>query len=138
MRFEILPGLPAYGPPAISFPKSDVPTFREGLVVRFQPEQSEPWVGNFLGGSTDYDRVLAHPNGREAIVVSRGHGCIVDAETKSVTVWLGDLTRLEPLGRAGPGAGLDGLRRRGRPLAEPSHLLGRLPQHQDRRASPVR
>jgi len=97
MRFEILPGLPAYGPPAISFPKSDVPTFREGLVVRFQPEQSEPWVGNFLGGSTDYDRVLAHPNGREAIVVSRGHGCIVDAETKSVTVWLGDLTRLEPL-----------------------------------------
>ncbi|UFZ03880.1 hypothetical protein LQG66_32570 [Bradyrhizobium ontarionense] len=105
VRFDILPGLPAYGPPAISFPKSDVPTFREGLVVRFQPEQSEPggdpWVGNFLRGSTDYDRVLAHPNGREAIVVSGGQGNIVDAETRSVTASLGDLTQLVPLDALG-------------------------------------
>lgn len=101
MRFELLPGLPAYGPPAISFPKSDVPTFREGLVVRFQPEQSEPWVGNFLGGSTDYDHVVAHPNDREVIVVSGGHGSIVDVETRSVIATWCDVTRLELLPTSG-------------------------------------
>ena len=101
VRCEILPGLPAYGPPAISFPRSDVPTFREGLVVRFHSDHSEPWVGNFLGGSTNYDRVLAHPNGRDAIVVARGFGQVVDVDNRSVVASLGDVTQLVALDALG-------------------------------------
>ncbi|GLH78193.1 hypothetical protein SSBR45G_31020 [Bradyrhizobium sp. SSBR45G] len=105
VRFDILPGLPAYGPPAISFPESDLPTFREGLVVRFHPAPSDaggdPWVGNFLGGQTSYDRVLAHPNGADVIVVARGHGSVVDVARTSVTASLCDVTQLIPLDALG-------------------------------------
>ena len=41
MRFEILPGLPPYGPMAISFTKNGAREHREGLVVRFYPAASE-------------------------------------------------------------------------------------------------
>jgi len=72
MSFEILPGLPPYGPPAISFTPSGSLEFREGLVVRFCPDGAEPWIGNFLGGMTSCRAVLQHPNGSDVIVVVDG------------------------------------------------------------------
>jgi hypothetical protein len=72
MRFEVLPGLPPYGPMAISFTENGAREHREGLVVRFHPRESEPWVGNFLGGLTPYNIVLEHPNKTHIIVVARG------------------------------------------------------------------
>lgn len=80
MRFEVLPGLPPYGPPAISFTERGDQEFREGLVVRFYPEKSDSWVGNFLGGMTNYTTVLDHPNGKEVVVVACGNTCIIDPE----------------------------------------------------------
>jgi len=56
MRFEILPGLPSSGPPALYFTERG--KFSEGVVVRFYPKRSEPWVGNFFGGLTEYNAVL--------------------------------------------------------------------------------
>jgi hypothetical protein len=82
MRFEILPGLPASGPPAQYF--TERAKFSEGLVVRFYPDQSEPWVGNFLGGLTRYSTVLDHPNRADVIVVAEGEACVVDLEHRKI------------------------------------------------------
>lgn len=84
MRFEILPGLPPYGPPAISLTERGEREFREGLVVRFYPKGSDPWVGNFLGGMVDYTTVLDHPNGTDVIVVAWGNTCIIDPEHHAI------------------------------------------------------
>jgi hypothetical protein len=84
MRFEVLPGLPAYGPMAISFTKNGAREHREGLVVRFYPRESEPWVGNFVGDLTACNIVLEHPNKTHIIVVARGEAHIVDPERRAV------------------------------------------------------
>src|ERR1700760_1394209 len=84
MRFEVMPGLPPYGPPALSFTRNGAREHREGLVIRFYPEGSKPWVGNFLGGASACNTVLDHPNGVDVIVVARGEACVVDVERSIV------------------------------------------------------
>ena len=86
MRFEILPGFPAYGPPALSFDERG--KLSEGLVVRFYPKQSEPWIGNFLGGLTKYSTVLDHPNGVDVVVVAQGDACVMDIEKRDIRHYL--------------------------------------------------
>jgi hypothetical protein len=85
-RFEILPGLPPYGPPAISFTHLGPREHREGLVVRFFPAHGDSWVGNVVGGARGptCDRVLEHPNERDVIIVAKGEGCIIDPDTRKV------------------------------------------------------
>lgn len=82
MRFEILPGLPSSGPPALYFTERG--KFSEGLVVRFYPKQSEPWIGNFVGGPTKYNAVLDHPNGIDVIVVAGGDANVIDSENRQM------------------------------------------------------
>ena len=89
MRFEILPGLPPYGPVAISFSIHGDREHREGLVVRFYPKASESWVGNFFGDSIACNAVLDHPNGTDVIVVAGGEASVIDLENRSVRDSLG-------------------------------------------------
>ena len=101
MRFEILPGLPTHGPMAVSFTERAMRgevEFREGLVVRFFPEKSDPWVGNFLGGMTKCTTVLDHPNGVDVIVVAKGDVCIIDPEARTIKGRIGgdDITSVLP------------------------------------------
>jgi len=84
MRFEVLPGLPPYGPMAVSFTNNGAREHREGLVVRFYPRESEPWVGNFLGGETACTVALDHPNGTDVIVVANGEACVIDPQNQAV------------------------------------------------------
>jgi hypothetical protein len=84
MRFEVLPGLPPHGPMAISFTRNGAREHREGLVVRFYPRASEPWVGNFIEGMTACNVVLDHPNETCVIVVAQGEACLVDPERRAV------------------------------------------------------
>jgi hypothetical protein len=84
LRFEVLPGLPPYGPPAISFTKNGPREQREGLVVRFYPKGAKPWVGNFVGGMTACTIALDHPNNTDVIVVARGEACIVDPDSQTI------------------------------------------------------
>jgi hypothetical protein len=69
---------------AISFTKNGVREHREGLVVRFYPRESEPWVGNFIGGETACNIVVDHPNQVYLIVVAQGEACIVDPERRAI------------------------------------------------------
>ena len=94
MRFEILPGLPAYGPRAINFTIRGEREHREGLVVRFYPRHSEPWTGNFIGGTTICTAVLEHPDKSDVIVIAQGEASIVDPETCTVRDRIGDVEQV--------------------------------------------
>ena len=95
MRFEIRPGLPAYGPRAINFTIRGEREHREGLVVRFYPRQSEPWTGNFIGGMTTCTAVLEHPNKTDVIVIAQGEACIVDPDNRAIRVRIaGDVVQV--------------------------------------------
>lgn len=82
-RFEILTGLPPYGPLALPFPSNGAGRHREGFVVRFTPGSVGSWVGNFQRGATRYNSVLAHPDSRQVVIVAGGEGYIIDPETRS-------------------------------------------------------
>lgn len=98
MRFEVLPGLPPYGPMAISFTRNGAHEHREGLVVRFYPKASEPWVGNFIEGMTACNVVLDHPNETYVIVVAQGGACFVDPERRAVVDRMaGDIEQVIPV-----------------------------------------
>ena len=82
MHYEVLPGLPAYGPLPELFSESGSGTYREGLVVEFHPDSSGPWVGNFQRGPTSYDGVFAHPDKQHLVVISGGSAYVIDPEAK--------------------------------------------------------
>jgi hypothetical protein len=97
MNFEILPGLPPYGPRAVSFTERGDQEFREGLVIRFHPENSDPWIGNFLGGETNCTTVLDHPNETDVIVVANGNAFVIDLEKRAIRDRIGgDITAVIP------------------------------------------
>lgn len=78
-----LAGLPAYGPPAISFPKPNA--FREGFVVEFTTNEGERWIGNFAEGWRKRpNSVHAELDGRSVIVVAGGIGYFVDVEARQL------------------------------------------------------
>lgn len=113
-RYEVLPGLPAYGPMALPLSAGgwtgSWTGHREGLVVRFHPNASEAWVGNFQPGSGGWEGVLEHPNGQHLIVVARGQGYVVDPEAHQlVSTFSGDIQHVIPLPELGAIAFSDGL-----------------------------
>lgn len=83
VRWEILNGLPAYGPMAEPFTATGKGTHSEGLVVKFK-NSTESWVGNFQRGFSSLDKVLQHPNGHLVVVVAGGTAYVVDPRTRSL------------------------------------------------------
>jgi hypothetical protein len=81
-KFEVLPGLPTYGPMHEQFSKTGRGTHSEGLAVRFFPVAGESWVGNFQRGWTNFDEVIGHPNGKDVIVIGGGQGYIVKPDDR--------------------------------------------------------
>lgn len=76
--FEIMPGLPPYGPEALPFSATGQGMHREGLVVRFESDQGSDWTGNFQPGLAGIERVVRHPNGHHFVVVASGQAYVVD------------------------------------------------------------
>lgn len=77
-HYQVLPGLPAYGPVAVPFGASAWSGHSEGFIVRFRPDTDETWVANFQPGLGGWDGVLEHPNKMDVIVLARGQGYVVD------------------------------------------------------------
>ena len=84
-QFEILAGLPPYGPMPLPFPPGNSRAHTEGLVVRFRPNDADAWVGNFQRGETWLDIVLAHPDKRQILVIAGGTGYVIDPEAREQT-----------------------------------------------------
>jgi len=82
ISFEVLPGLPPYGPEARPFPASGQGAFREGLVVGFESPKIGSWVGNFQAGLTSFSGAYAHPDGCHVLVISGGDIYSVDPDTQ--------------------------------------------------------
>lgn len=80
--YRVLPGLPPYGPPAISFPEEWGRSGREGFVVEFVLKPSITWVGNFAPGIGGLQEVRPHPDGRQLIAISAGDAWVVDPEAR--------------------------------------------------------
>ncbi|MGH7132046.1 MAG: hypothetical protein ACREJO_08890 [Phycisphaerales bacterium] len=90
-RFEILAGLPPYGPSPFPFPTSGRGSHSEGLVVRFFPRRGASWVGNFQRGATDLSAVERHPDGKRLIVISEGTAYLIDPECPGVGPEIGGI-----------------------------------------------
>jgi hypothetical protein len=80
--FRVLPGLPATGPAAETFPKSAARLGREGFVVEIFPENERSWVGNFGPGLSNFSAAFEHPDGRHVLVISNGQGYVVEPSTR--------------------------------------------------------
>ena len=72
MSFQLLPGLPAYGPEAVPFPHDWGRFGREGIVVEFIRNDGTTWVGNFAPGRYGASGAVLHPDGRHVLVLTRG------------------------------------------------------------------
>lgn len=93
--FEILPGLPGTGPYPEQF-TTHGGTHREGFVVRFSPEQGEPWIGNFQPGfgGQYLSGVFEHPDAKVFVVVSGGQAYVIDPDTRATVDTFGASIRV--------------------------------------------
>ncbi len=93
VHFQIQPGLPPYGPPALCFPLPDA--FREGLVVKFRAADGGSWVGNFAYGYGELSEVRAELGAQTTIVVAKGAGYCVDVDRQLVREMAGPIDYIE-------------------------------------------
>lgn len=88
-KFTILDGLPTSGPMHLQFTTTGMGTHSEGLAVKFLPERSDPWVGNFQPGFTKFRTVAPHPNEKDVVVVADGQVYVVSPEGKQLVDTMG-------------------------------------------------
>lgn len=79
-RYEVLNGLPSYGPMYITVSVDGEPFHSEGLVVRFYKSDGSEWVANFYPGWTDCNLLLDYPNKDRIIVIAGGQGYLMTPE----------------------------------------------------------
>ncbi|WP_266363066.1 hypothetical protein [Tellurirhabdus rosea] len=80
-RYEVLPGLPPYGPMYIPVAREAIPfksPYSEGFVVRFFCSDGSSWVANFNLGSTNYSAVFDFPETNRTVVIAGGCGYVMD------------------------------------------------------------
>lgn len=88
-KYEILDGLPPYGPMYIPISKSAEKFYNEGFVVRFFRNDGSNWVGNFKTGWTKYSDVFELPNTDKIIVIAYGQGYIITTEDQRTIATFG-------------------------------------------------
>ena len=77
VRFEVLPGLPPYGPTATPVPAGWGGGGREGVVVRVEAD-GRPWTANVQPGLGGVTAAIRHPNGVDVLVFAGGDCWTVD------------------------------------------------------------
>ncbi len=79
-RYEILAGLPAYGPMYKSIPNSGKNIYSEGFVVRFFKDDGTDWVANFTGkeGMDRQPEIIELPKKRFLLIIVQGCVYILD------------------------------------------------------------
>ncbi len=82
-RFEILEGLPPYGPMYIPITTDNGPFFSEGYVVRFFKSDGTDWVANFKPGWTNYYDIFDYPDHDTTIVIAGGLGYVMSTENET-------------------------------------------------------
>ncbi|MDT0644919.1 hypothetical protein RM553_18925 [Zunongwangia sp. F363] len=88
-RYEILKGLPPYGPMYIPISAENEPFYSEGYVVKFRKFNGEKWVANFRYGWTDYTNIFDFPEHTSIIVIAGGQGYIMNPDEKKPKMTFG-------------------------------------------------
>lgn len=84
-RYQILEGLPSYGPMYIPISQDDIPFYSEGFVVRFYKSDGTTWVANFKSGLTNFSAVYDFPEFKRTVIFAFGQCYIMaDDEQKPV------------------------------------------------------
>jgi hypothetical protein len=87
-RYEILDGLPGYGPMYISISESGEPFYSEGFVVRFYKDNGTDWVANFKPGWTKLKQVIELKNSTNLLVIALGECYLMNPnDTKPISVF---------------------------------------------------
>ena len=76
-RYEILDGLPTYGPMYVPVSEDGEPFYSEGFVVRFYKSDGSEWVANFKPGWTGFSLVVDYPEINRIVVIAKGQGYIM-------------------------------------------------------------
>jgi hypothetical protein len=76
-KYEILDGLPTYGPMYIPISEDGIEFYNEGFVVRFFKSDGTNWVGNFKTGWTKYSNVFEIPDTDKIVVIASGQGYLI-------------------------------------------------------------
>lgn len=80
--YEILKGLPGYGPMYISIPPDNYNLYSEGFVVRFYKKDGSEWVGNFQLGFTQLKKVIELTESPNLLVIAGGICYIMNPESE--------------------------------------------------------
>lgn len=72
MRYEILKGLPTYGPLYIPISESNIPFYSEGFVVRFFRSDGTSWAANFQKGFPEFNAVHSLAASDNILVIASG------------------------------------------------------------------
>lgn len=86
--FEVMPGLPPYGPPAHVFSPTGQGAHREGVVVRFHFANGGIWTGNFQPGNGQATGAYPHPDSQHVVIASGGQIYVVDPDAPDDVVLL--------------------------------------------------
>ena len=82
-QYEILDGLPAYGPMYVPISPSGEPFYSEGFVVRFYKQDGSTWVANFSKGWSNYSKVFGFPKQNIVIVFANGTCYVMTPELET-------------------------------------------------------
>lgn len=84
-RYEILDGLPPYGPMYVPVSWDGEPFYSEGFVVEFYKDDGTNWVANFKPGSTKLEDVIPLINTPNFLVIAQGE-CYIMAPDNTVPI----------------------------------------------------
>jgi hypothetical protein len=80
--YEVLQGLPPYGPMYIPIGPGFESPYSEGYVVRFIKADGSTWIANFGVGWTSFTFIEQFSQSRNVVVIAKGQGYIISAESK--------------------------------------------------------
>jgi hypothetical protein len=82
-QFEILNGLPAYGPMYIPISPSGEPFYSEGFVVELYKQDGSTWIANFSKGWTNFSKVFGFPQKNIVVVFANGTCYVMNPESET-------------------------------------------------------
>lgn len=82
-RYDILDGLPTYGPMYIPVSENGQPFYSEGFVVRFFMSDGSSWVANFARGWMGTNAIFDYAEYDRIIIVAGGKGYIMSPEEQT-------------------------------------------------------
>jgi len=94
-KYEVLKGLPPYGPMHVSISENGEKFYNEGFVVRFIKSDGTEWVANFKTGWTNFSTVFELSSIDNIVVIASGQGYLISPDQqKAISTFGPSITQL--------------------------------------------